>query len=132
MQVLGQVQVQVADTGADTKVKICFPRKLIIAKRGQISIWKKTSVYLIIFTVNLHNLTNFIANQLLGTKNHSLILFCTIFDTQGCCKTHLVNKKVSNLALEMCFLSVFCHLTPQPGQLYQSKFISNHPNSCWT
>ena len=33
--------MQVADTGADTKVKICFPRKLIIAKRGQISIWKK-------------------------------------------------------------------------------------------
>ena len=26
-----------ADTGADTKVKICFPRKLLIAKREQIS-----------------------------------------------------------------------------------------------
>ena len=26
-----------ADTDPDTKVKICFPRKLLIAKRGQIS-----------------------------------------------------------------------------------------------
>jgi hypothetical protein len=36
-----------------------------------------------------------------------LIPFSTIFDTPGCCKTHLLNKKVSNLALEMWFLSVF-------------------------
>ena len=46
----------------------------------------------------------------MGTKNHPLIPFSTIFDTPGCYKTHLLNKKVSNLALEMWFWSVFfCH-----------------------
>ena len=83
---------------------------------------EKTSVYLLIFSVKLHTLANFITNLLLGTKkNHPLIPFSNIFDTPRCYKTHLLNKKVSNLALEMWFLSVFCHLTPQPGQFLLVK-----------
>ena len=63
-------------------------------------------------------------------KKHPLIPFSTIFDTPGCYKTHLLNKKVSSLALDMWFWSVFfCHLTPQPGQFLLVKI--NFKSSKW-
>ena len=73
-----------------------------------------------------HFLANFITNQLLGTKNHPLIPFSTIFDTSGCYKTHLLNKKVSNLALEMWFWSVFLSFnsTTRPILLVKIHFKS--------
>ena len=87
---------------------------------------EKTSVYLLIFSVKLHTLANFITNQLMGTKNHPLIPFSTIFDTPGCYKTHLPNKKVSNLALEMWFWSVFLSFnsTTRPILLVKIHFKS--------
>ena len=66
----------------------------------------------------------------MGTKIHPFIPFSTIFDTPGCYKTHLLNKKVSSLALDMWFWSVFfCHLTPQPGQFLLVKI--NFKSSKW-
>ena len=66
------------------------------------------------------------SKQLLGTKNHPLIPFSTIFDTSGCYKTHLLNKKVSNLALEMWFWSVFLSFnsTTRPILLVKIHFKS--------
>ena len=74
-----------------------------------------------------HFLANFVTNQLLGTKNCPLIHFSTIFDTTGCYKTQLLNKKVRNLALEMCFWPVFLSFnsTTRPMLLVKIHFKSS-------
>ena len=69
---------------------------------------------------------------MLDTRNHHLKPFSAFFPHQNSMynyKTYILNQKVVNLALE--FWPAFCHFTPQPSQLYLSKFISNHPNSDW-
>ena len=74
-----------------------------------------------------HFLANFITNQLLGTKNCPLIPFSAICDTTRCYKTQLPNKKVRNLALEMCYWSVFLSFnsTTRPIILVKIHFKSS-------
>ena len=95
-----------ATTGADTKVKIFSQENSFLPKGDKLVYDKKVGKNIILFD-NFHCKTpqpDKLYYQLVA--GHKEIILSYHFDTQGCCQTHLLYKTVSNLALEMCFLSV--------------------------
>ena len=122
VQVLTQVLIQ--------RLRFVSQENSLLPKGGQISMWPDISSWKKISLFDNFHCKYPQPQQLVAgsiQNNHSLILFFTIFDTQGCYKTCLLNKKVRNLALKMWFWDVFLSFnsTTRPALVVKIHFKSS-------